>query len=125
MQSKLDAVQDWTRVAKDGRYQTLGMAGKCGVCERHLRRYFSSHFGIAPEMWIHELRMQLAPRLLLQRALCKEVANELGYPDYATFSHQFKTAYGISPEAYWVMIRTGASKIVVLPVASLDTNQSA
>lgn len=77
------------------------IAKTLGVSYSSFRKLFKEHTGIAPAMYQHNLRLQLAKELLTSTdESIKEIAYRLnfGSPDY--FSSKFKAKTGMKPSDY-------------------------
>lgn len=77
------------------------IAQKLGISYSSFRKLFKEYTGIAPTMYQHNLRLQLAKELLSSTdESIKEIAYRLnfGSPDY--FSSKFKAETGMKPSDY-------------------------
>ena len=97
MHSQLDTVGDWGALAEAARYRPKELAAHCGVGLRQLERYFKEKGGSAPQKWLNDLRLQEAPRRLLQGHHVKEVAFELGFAHPSHFIREFRRVYYCTP----------------------------
>lgn len=81
---------------------TIGeIANKSFISEVYFRKLFKKQFGVSPQKYITNLRLQYAAGLISTGYLClKEVADKSGYNDYKYFSTEFKKAFGLSPSQY-------------------------
>ena len=78
-----------------------GCAEQLGMGYSNFRKLFKEYTGIAPAMYQHNLRLQLAKELLSSTdESIKEIAYRLnfGSPDY--FSSKFKAETGMKPSDY-------------------------
>ena len=87
----------WEICARDCRYSARALAGDLGVTPRHLQRLFRARFGVAPQAWLDERRLQTAHAMLARAASVKEVAYALHFRQLSHFSRAFKTRYGCCP----------------------------
>jgi len=63
-----------------------------------LQRAFSKYFGISPNQYLIQLRMNHAMELLTKRELSiKEISSACGFTDEKYFSRAFKKRYGYPP----------------------------
>ena len=77
------------------------IAQKLGISYSSFRKLFKEYTGIAPAMYQHNLRLQLAKELLTSTdESIKEIAYRLnfGSPDY--FSSKFKAKIGMKPSDF-------------------------
>lgn len=71
------------------------------MSEVYFRKLFKEEYGISPQKYIVELRIQNAVGLISTGYYSlKEVAHMSGYNDYKYFSVEFKKKMGISPSEY-------------------------
>lgn len=64
-------------------------------------RYFKNEFGMTPVDYIHQKRVELACKLLLQKTnSVTDVSYELGYSSLSHFIKLFKNHRGITPKQY-------------------------
>ncbi len=77
------------------------IADKSFISEVYFRRIFKKEYGISPQRYIINLRIQNAVGLISTGYYSlREVAFMSGYNDYKYFSVEFKKAMGISPSEY-------------------------
>jgi AraC-like DNA-binding protein len=98
--SRLDSVTDWEARAEPAGYRASVLANRCGVSERHLRRFLRLKFGKPPREWLAQVRLARAVASLQQTLLVKEAAFQAGFKDPAHFTRSFKQQYGVSPSAF-------------------------
>ena len=71
------------------------------MSEGYFRKLFKEEFGISPQKYIIELRIQNAVALISKGYYSlKEIAYMSGYNDYKYFSVEFKKSMGVSPSEY-------------------------
>lgn len=72
------------------------------VClsEFRFHHLFKQTFGLTAHQFQHQCLMQKALTLHQHYGSWTAVADDLGYPDLATFSKVFKKTYGVSPKHY-------------------------
>ena len=100
MTSHLDPIRDWPLLAKQAKYRAPALARLVHCSDRQLARFFAEHFRESPHAALNEIRLQEAHRRLLQeRPMIKELAEELGFKSASHFSQAFKKRFGISPLA--------------------------
>ena len=77
------------------------LAEKSFMSEVYFRKLFKEEFGVSPQKYIVNLRIQHAVGLISAGYhSLKEVAQLSGYDDYKYFSVEFKKAMGVSPSDY-------------------------
>ena len=77
------------------------LASLCFVSENYFHALFKKKYGITPQNYVSQLRMNEALNLLSNTSLqIKEVARETGFYDAAYFSRTFAKMYKISPRQY-------------------------
>ena len=70
----------------------------CGISYAYIKRLFDLKFKISPKKYIISLKMNYACELLRHgEHSVTQIAILCGYSDLYTFSHQFKTEFGVSP----------------------------
>ena len=70
----------------------------CGISYSYVKRIFSLKYQLSPKRYILQLKMNYACDLLRHgEHSVSEIADICGYSDIYTFSHQFKTEFGLSP----------------------------
>lgn len=77
------------------------LAERSFMSEVYFRRLFKNEYGVSPQKYIINLRMQNAVGLISTGYYSlKEVAFMSGYSDYKYFSVEFKKNIGVSPSEY-------------------------
>ena len=77
------------------------IADRSFMSEVYFRKLFKSEYGISPQKYIIDLRIQNAVGLISTGYYTlSEVAQMSGYNDYKYFSVEFKKAMGVSPSEY-------------------------
>ena len=77
------------------------IADKSFMSEVYFRKLFKEEYGISPQKYIIDLRIQNAAGLISAGYYSlKEVAYMSGYNDYKYFSVEFKKTTGVSPSKY-------------------------
>ena len=70
----------------------------CGISYSYIKRIFALKFNISPKRYILQLKMNYACDLLRHgEHTISQISEICGYSDIYTFSHQFKTEFGLSP----------------------------
>ena len=77
------------------------LAFLCHMSLSTFKRRFTRTYGITPNKWLLEKRMQKAAQMLSQGE-CKasEIYFELGYENLSSFIQSFKQVHGITPKQY-------------------------
>ena len=78
------------------------LAHEVGLSEDYFRRIFTKTYHKSPRSWITDERMRAAGSLLIEQTAVSiaEIAHNIGYPDPASFSRQFKRSMGMTPMAW-------------------------
>lgn len=77
------------------------IADKSFISEVYFRNLFKKEYGVSPQKYIIELRIQYAVGLISSGYYSlKEIACMSGYSDYKYFSAEFKRVMGVSPSEY-------------------------
>ena len=77
------------------------IADKSFMSEVYFRKLFKEEYGISPQKYIIDLRIQNAVGLIsVGYYSLKEIAYMSGYNDYKYFSVEFKKIVGVSPSEY-------------------------
>jgi AraC-like DNA-binding protein len=77
------------------------IADRSFMSEVYFRKLFKKEYGISPQKYIIDLRIQNAVGLISTGYYTlSEVAHMSGYNDYKYFSVEFKKAMGVSPSEY-------------------------
>ena len=77
------------------------LAAAAGISRFHFSRLFSKWYGVTPSLFLREIRMELAVRLLqTERLTVKEVACRCGFSDASYFCKVFRKETGVSPNAF-------------------------
>ncbi|MBT0959693.1 DNA-3-methyladenine glycosylase 2 [Denitromonas iodatirespirans] len=85
------------------------LAGKVGITDRHLRRLFREHFGVAPADYLRTRRLLLAKRLLTDTGLpVTDVAAAAGFGSLRALEAAFQRHYRMVPSALRGPRRPGA-----------------
>ncbi len=83
------------------KFSVSGLAKKCNISDRYLRKLFKIHLESTPQEYCNNLRINKAVELLADRNIpIKEIAYSVGYSTPQYFSRMFKDKYGFSPQTY-------------------------
>ncbi len=79
------------------------LAAECGVTAGYFRSLFRKQFGVSPQQYITDLRMERAMELLQSNMLSvAEVAEQCGYNSQSYFCREFKKHTGLAPSRYHI-----------------------
>jgi len=88
-------------------YQHLGddlqlnvLAKRALLSKNDFIQQFTATFGIAPALFVKNLRLNEARRRLMSGTSAKALPNLLGFADRVYFSQEFRRRFGSSPEEY-------------------------
>ena len=78
------------------------MAKRCFLSRATFARHFSYSYHQTPQVWLNQLRMVLAARLLSEEKnlSAERVAEQCGFLSLSSFSKAFKKTWGITPALY-------------------------
>lgn len=87
------------------------LAEQARLSKSQLHREFTGRFGITPHLYIREVRIGVARRLLEADDLSmSKIASECGFYDQSQFSRQFKLSTGQTPLKYRQRSRESAQR---------------
>lgn len=76
------------------------LAQAVGMSKFHLCRQFSAKFGLSPNRYQRQLRLQQAKVLLSRGGNIAEIASACGFADQSHMGRVFKSTYGVTPRSY-------------------------
>ena len=77
------------------------LAREANLSESQLRRKFKQEFGLSPQAFIRQARLQAAAHLLrTETNTISQVAFQSGFSDQSYFTRQFKIFFGKTPKSY-------------------------
>ena len=77
------------------------LAEICYMSQTYFRELFKEKYGITPNKYIMDLKLEYAQSLLLSRYYTVlEVSEKAGFSDVKYFGRMFKNKYGVSPGKY-------------------------
>ena len=88
------------------------MAHSLGFSRKHFSLIFSSQTGIMPQQYILQHKIRLAKlRMEAGESSLKNLAFQLGYSDYPSFSRAFKHQTGISPHEFLQQVKKSNAEL--------------
>src|SRR5215831_11674253 len=120
MSGKLSKVENWATLARGAGYRPSMMAALCAVSLRQLERFFVDRFGASPGKWTRELRIQAARDRISAGLSNKEVVDELRFANPSHLCHEFKRAFGVSPQSFAVAPRIPDTSLMLGIEARLE-----
>ena len=99
--AQCEAVRSYLTVARGKWVSPDDLAHVARLSSPYFTRLFTRTFGRNPRRFLLEERMRLASvRLLESSDLVSQIARDVGYANVFTFSRQFKSVHGQSPNSY-------------------------
>lgn len=71
-----------------------------GFSRFHLIKVYRERFGLAPNQYLNNLRIEKAKQLLIKGMKAQDVGYSVGYFDQSHFIRHFKKIVGVTPSAY-------------------------
>ncbi|MHC5778367.1 helix-turn-helix transcriptional regulator [Nostoc sp.] len=79
----------------------IQLSRQVGLNDRKLKQGFKQVFGTTVFGYLHNHRMELAQKLLIERNMnVTEVARTVGYASLPSFSYAFYKKFGVNPKSY-------------------------
>jgi AraC-like DNA-binding protein len=78
------------KLAREAGYNAKNLAKLRKVSCRQLQRHFRSRFGMSPQLWLDQLRIEAATDLLRSGDPVKKIAFDLGFKHVSHFCRKFK-----------------------------------
>ena len=101
MDSRIQGVVDYILLHPNEKYSPSRLAEMAELSKQRFTSLFSSQLGKSPMVYVKELKLTTAARKLLVSNLhINDIAYELGYEDTNYFIHEFKRAFGCTPNQY-------------------------
>jgi len=76
------------------------LAFLCHMSVSTFQRKFAAIYGLSPQKWLLQQRMQRAATLLQGQQLPGEVYQQVGYESHSSFSEAFRKHFGVAPSAF-------------------------
>jgi len=98
--STLQEVQRYIAANPHLDHSVANLAERLGLSERHFARLFHNEVGMTPAVWVEQVRIEAARRLLESNMSPKQVALECGFANADTLRRAFVKQVGVSPATY-------------------------
>lgn len=95
--ARLTQARDYLHAHPAGHIRLDELAHTSGLSKFHLCRQFAAEFGLSPNRYQRQLRLQMARHLLREGMPIADVALECGFADQAHLGRQFRMSYGVTP----------------------------
>lgn len=82
----------------------------------HFLRLFRKSFGLTPNQFLTEVRLENAKKLFTQGVSVQDVCWQVGFESLSSFSHLFKRRFGTSPTSYVQLQRNIKEKKIENPL---------
>lgn len=92
-------VRDWIDRQFQEQHEFEELASSTGASRFQIIRAFKRRFGLTPEAYRRQCRVNLAQRLLSHRSSLADVAIEAGFADQSHLTREFKRLTGLTPGA--------------------------
>lgn len=99
-QSSLQEVQRFIASNPKEDHSVAKLSERLGLSERHFARLFRHEVGVTPAVWVEQVRIDEARRLLENNMTPKQVATECGFADADTLRRAFVRQVGVTPASY-------------------------
>lgn len=98
--SALQEVQRYIATNPKEDHSVAKLSERLGLSERHFARLFRNEVGVTPAVWVEQVRVEAARRLLEDNMTPKQVATECGFADVDTLRRAFIRQVGVTPASY-------------------------
>lgn len=97
----LDHIKNYIEQHTDQKINFKELAAVSGYSEDYFRHIFKQRFGVSPQKYMINVRLEKACNMLLETELtCTEIAYECGFSNSAQFSAMFKERYKFAPKDF-------------------------
>lgn len=103
----LQTVRDYLESHFDADVKVDELVAIAGVSRVHLSRTFARRFGVPPHVYLNNVRLRQARRLLRNGQSIAQAAAAAGYSDQSHFTRRFKGSFGLTPKAWLRAIAPG------------------
>ena len=97
---RINSVLDYIHRHYNESISTDQLASLSNLEKNYFIRLFKKSMNITPYQYIRKYRFNIALTLMKHKYSLSEASLKVGYSDEATFSHEFKKEYGISPSKF-------------------------
>jgi AraC-like DNA-binding protein len=87
------------------------LAFLCHMSVSTFQRKFAAIYGLSPQKWLLQQRMQRAATLLHGQLMPGEVYQQVGYESHSSFSEAFRKHFGVAPSAFKLQPAPGLAPI--------------
>ncbi|CAN7195025.1 AraC family transcriptional regulator [Bosea sp. LjRoot9] len=98
----LERVRDYLHAHFDQAVQLSDLAGIAGLSKGVLIAGFKAYFGVPPQRYLIQVRLDEARALLRQGVAIAEAAYAVGFADQAHLTRHFRAVLGVTPARYVV-----------------------
>ncbi len=99
--TNLIKIEDFLEKNLNKEFSVATLAGICGLSEQHFAVQFKKSTSLSPAKYVMNKRIEEAKCMLTETELpISEIAQAVGYQNWAYFSTVFKRIVGITPSAY-------------------------
>lgn len=95
-----DRMRDYIHEYYDENIQLDDLMEISGFSRFHLIKVYRERFGLAPNQYLNNLRIEKAKQLLIKGMKAQDVGYSVGYFDQSHFIRHFKKIVGVTPSAY-------------------------
>lgn len=106
----LQTVRDYLESHFDSDVKVDELVAIAGVSRVHLSRSFVGRFGVPPHVYLNNVRLRQARRLLQNGHGIAQAAAAAGFADQSHFTRRFKGSFGLTPKA-WLQARLPSSAL--------------
>ena len=96
----LARVRDYIHAYLDKPIQLKDLASIAGISKRSLINSFSCHFGLPPQRYLIQVRVNEARTLLMRGVEIVDVASAVGFADQSHLTRHFRSMLGVTPARY-------------------------
>jgi AraC-like DNA-binding protein len=93
----LKDVSMWKKLASEARFRAKTHAKQLGVSRQYANRLSNVLFGMPHQAYLDALRLEAAPKVLVELRSVKLAADKLGFKQQSHFSKTFKAHHGQPP----------------------------